>query len=339
MPGRPKQPKPESCPYPPGWEPFLVAIGENLDDDTPRLVFADWLQENGDEARAEFIRIQCDHARGRPADAARADSLLAANRRKWLRGLPKSLADNPKRCTFRRGFPAAITVQGFQFVSNGEAICRLTPIEELTLAAVTPEALKVPAIAGIRKLTLGGVNSAKVEALAGSPALPGLVDLSITWGDASRQSMRKLLANPALTRLRRLSLQSIPVGNAVAAALAAPHTTGLEELRLRHTRLDYAGAVALAHAPASLRVLDLHNNHIEDTGLFRLLASPVLQNLEELGLGSCRLGPASARALANWPGLRTMRRLDLRNNLLGKADVEQIRTSPHATCLEEVLAT
>ena len=39
---------------------FLAAIYAAPDDDTPRLVFADWLQENGDEPRAEFIRIQCE---------------------------------------------------------------------------------------------------------------------------------------------------------------------------------------------------------------------------------------------------------------------------------------
>ena len=58
MPRRPRAPT-TTAPYPPGWEPFLAAISANLDDDTPRLVFADWLQENGDEPRAEFIRIQC----------------------------------------------------------------------------------------------------------------------------------------------------------------------------------------------------------------------------------------------------------------------------------------
>src|SRR6516162_529357 len=41
---------------------FLEAILENPDDDTPRLVYADWLDERGDSAsaaRAEFIRVQC----------------------------------------------------------------------------------------------------------------------------------------------------------------------------------------------------------------------------------------------------------------------------------------
>jgi uncharacterized protein (TIGR02996 family) len=28
----------------------------------PRLVFADWLEEHGDAARAEFIRVQCAYA-------------------------------------------------------------------------------------------------------------------------------------------------------------------------------------------------------------------------------------------------------------------------------------
>jgi uncharacterized protein (TIGR02996 family) len=35
---------------------FLQAIVENPDDDTPRLVYADWLDEHGDPARTEFIR-------------------------------------------------------------------------------------------------------------------------------------------------------------------------------------------------------------------------------------------------------------------------------------------
>jgi uncharacterized protein (TIGR02996 family) len=39
---------------------FLRAIVENPDDLDTRLIFADWLDENGDPARAEFIRAQCE---------------------------------------------------------------------------------------------------------------------------------------------------------------------------------------------------------------------------------------------------------------------------------------
>ncbi len=39
-------------------EQFLDAILADPDDDTPRLIFADWLDESGQPARAEFIRCQ-----------------------------------------------------------------------------------------------------------------------------------------------------------------------------------------------------------------------------------------------------------------------------------------
>ncbi|HVL15136.1 MAG TPA: TIGR02996 domain-containing protein, partial [Gemmata sp.] len=40
-------------------EAFVAAIVASPADDTPRLVFADWLEENGRPARAELIRLQC----------------------------------------------------------------------------------------------------------------------------------------------------------------------------------------------------------------------------------------------------------------------------------------
>ncbi len=41
-------------------KPFLKAICEYPDDDAPRLVYADWLEERGEADRAEFIRVQCE---------------------------------------------------------------------------------------------------------------------------------------------------------------------------------------------------------------------------------------------------------------------------------------
>ncbi len=64
-----------------------------LDDplnDTPRLVYADWCEENGDADRAEFIRTQLDLDSVHPFDNRyhdlqdRADDLLASNRKSWL---------------------------------------------------------------------------------------------------------------------------------------------------------------------------------------------------------------------------------------------------------------
>lgn len=39
---------------------ILQAILEDPANDQPRLVAADWLEENGEDARAEFIRVQCE---------------------------------------------------------------------------------------------------------------------------------------------------------------------------------------------------------------------------------------------------------------------------------------
>ena len=42
---------------------LLTAIADSPDEDTPRLVYADWLDENGDPDKAEFIRVQIELAR------------------------------------------------------------------------------------------------------------------------------------------------------------------------------------------------------------------------------------------------------------------------------------
>lgn len=39
---------------------FLAAVIARPDDDLPRLVMADWLDERGESERAEFIRVQCE---------------------------------------------------------------------------------------------------------------------------------------------------------------------------------------------------------------------------------------------------------------------------------------
>ena len=48
-------------------EAFLLAIFTNPDDDLPRLVFADWLEENGEGEAALRLRRQCEHKHQLPA--------------------------------------------------------------------------------------------------------------------------------------------------------------------------------------------------------------------------------------------------------------------------------
>ena len=44
---------------------FLRAVIESPDDDAPRLIYADWLDDHGDPERADFIRVQALDKDGR----------------------------------------------------------------------------------------------------------------------------------------------------------------------------------------------------------------------------------------------------------------------------------
>ena len=61
---------------------LLAAVCANPDDDTPRLVFADWLEENGEPERAEFIRLQVEQADVSRTSARRVE--LAGKRMREL---------------------------------------------------------------------------------------------------------------------------------------------------------------------------------------------------------------------------------------------------------------
>ncbi len=52
---------------------FLAAIAADPESDTPRLVFADWLEERGESRRAEFIRVQCELALLEPGSEKRRE--------------------------------------------------------------------------------------------------------------------------------------------------------------------------------------------------------------------------------------------------------------------------
>src|SRR5215468_8406464 len=97
---------------PDGYEPFLETILENADDNAPRLVYADWLEEQGDP-RGEFIRLQCELARledddGRAGELRdRETSLLNLHGEKWREEIPEWAR---AKCEFRRGFVEEVTL-------------------------------------------------------------------------------------------------------------------------------------------------------------------------------------------------------------------------------------
>src|SRR5271166_1502115 len=53
-------------------EAFLAAIREFPDDNVPRLIYADWLEERGDP-RAKFLRMECLLKNASPQDGKYAE--------------------------------------------------------------------------------------------------------------------------------------------------------------------------------------------------------------------------------------------------------------------------
>jgi uncharacterized protein (TIGR02996 family) len=81
--------------------PFLQAIIEDPDNDNPRLVYADWLEEHGQPDKAEYLRVQCTLARLPEGDPQRREleererGLLANHLGGWLAGRLRDLQDGP----------------------------------------------------------------------------------------------------------------------------------------------------------------------------------------------------------------------------------------------------
>jgi uncharacterized protein (TIGR02996 family) len=87
------------------FEPLLCAVFKKTEDDTARLVFADYLDEHGQPERAELIRLQCIPSTDAPRTKKRRERV--AREKELIAGvmsrLPAQLPDGTK-IEFRRGF-------------------------------------------------------------------------------------------------------------------------------------------------------------------------------------------------------------------------------------------
>src|SRR5262245_42157480 len=112
---------------------FLEAILDDPDDLGHRLVYADWLDDQGDADRAEFIRLQITREslsafdpRVR-ASLRREAELLRQHEREWAGILPALV----QRARFHRGFVEEVTVSCEQLLDVGHELFRRAPIRRL----------------------------------------------------------------------------------------------------------------------------------------------------------------------------------------------------------------
>ena len=169
--------------------PFLNALLADPDDDTLRLAMADWLDENDQPARAEFVRVQVELARGAPdrdrlrALERRQRDLLVAHDAEWVAPLAAVLGCAPGRWggwVFRRGFVEYFNLPAGVVNKHGAKLAKLTPVRELFLRPCSAGSVvalcRKPWLASVTHLYLEGValTTSACEAMLDSPHLGNL---------------------------------------------------------------------------------------------------------------------------------------------------------------------
>lgn len=310
---------------------LLQRIVDAPDDDAARLVYADWLLEQGDDARGELIQLQVKLA-AEPDDARRRamrvaeNKLLKAHGAAWLEPLyavlPQRSWLDQYRFEWVRGFVEEVALSTACLGAPFAALLARAPlVRALTVRPATydvrasradepdlADALAAPEMARLRALALDlpGIGSAATSAIARSPTLRGLTSLSI-------KSYTPTLPGLGYEAAR------IVMGGAVAMLAHAPHLAGVTHLALDSNRIGLDGVRALANGPWRLQALDLAYNELPSDGLVAALRGPATAGLVSLRLAGNKLDASAAAALAGATWLGHLQSLDLESCALGGA--------------------
>jgi uncharacterized protein (TIGR02996 family) len=327
---------------------LLRAICANPADDLPRLVFADWLEENGQAERAQFIRTEID-LYGRPewdAERARYESAVRLefkwpDRRPWLGECPEGPLSGlawSGEPVVRRGFPWCVRAANLPTLSDfwGHFADRW-PVERIDFE--TADLLRLARSPILRRLTalaFHGAVSARAVPMFANDARAGHLEGLTFWGNSlSAEGVTALLESPLFVNLAVLGVNDHATG--VGLALLE----GVEQyqpgprfrtLELRTARLGDDGfrLLAAARSLSGVTHLNLQGNHVNAARAETLAASPTFANLRILLLPGSQLGNAGAVALAQSPHLSELRVLDLSFCQVGDDGVRAVLDSPLA---------
>jgi uncharacterized protein (TIGR02996 family) len=320
---------------------FREDILAHPEDDTPRLIFADWLDEHGQPERGEYIRVQIELARLDEDDPrwpeleSRAMELIRQHEKKWARRETESLGG----CYFwARGFVEGVEfVKYTDFLAAAPRLFQLCPIRYLTIEAPFFHFKRwsaCPHLANLRGLALRRFARRKWDA----------------------DSLAQAIAPPTLAGLTELDLNGnfylgAPWGQALARA---GHLENLTALRLAGNGIEDEGVRHLLRGKhlGKLTALDLSGNYIGPEGAAALAESPLLAGLTELGLGieedfddANSIGDEGVRALVASPHLTRLRQLDLSSDigmpddpdLVGDQGAEALASWPHLVSVRRLL--
>jgi uncharacterized protein (TIGR02996 family) len=337
---------------------FLDSIKDDPEDDAPRLVLADWLDEHGDEcdvARARSLRLACERRKlaeddRRATITAEINQLRQQHETAWL----GPLADLVR--VSRHNVSAYV---------NGDGMVTLSGRPMGLTSGYCLPLIDTEAYAWVDTIRVDGGGRSAMAKVFASPMFRRTNVLLVTPGyTPMRQAGAAALAAERLASLTRLELVGHFITHAGLSALAeSPAFTNLRHLNLAHNQLVGDSVKALAESPLlrKLRWLDLsQQNHFDDAirhlagaqwlgglrtlllsetwtlddGLVELLSSPKIAQLETLDLGGNRLTDASVEALATCPHLGRLTDLRLggnwsnSGNAIGRRGIEALAASP-----------
>jgi uncharacterized protein (TIGR02996 family) len=307
------------------------AILANPEDDTPRLVYADWLEENGRAEEAEFIRVECRLETIAPDDSAygvlfeRQIELSL-----WLSThAPGPTVRLPAGLQFRggadwwnrtsRGFPRFL-------IYSGHGRPGLKPVRAVG-AALEKAFTKLPA----RWLVVQGLTVAQLAELLKQPAVAQLNGLTIGLDapdEAEAEACRSISECSNLARLHALSLE-FPIGVQGATALSESRSlSGLSWLSLENCEWLNPAAVACLHGANWFRnLLRLSTNGLSSESFEELSRRGPLR-VQTLEMDQAAFEPAAWRTFARSGTFPLLARL-VNNTDMSRGRAEALAATDH----------
>jgi uncharacterized protein (TIGR02996 family) len=329
---------------------FRRSILESPDDDAPRLVYADWLDERGESDRAEFIRLQVRLARTDQADPDHralksvVDQISQAHHVEWVNQLPQF--EDVHWEIFDRGFISTVRFDNPDaYFASAKKVFTAAPIREVRLHQFrwhdATRLAESPHLTRIRTLDLNDGNHVAnqgVEALMRSPQLAGLTKLKLGRNFLGSAGVRAVAESPYVRRLQRLDLQRNDIYDGLKYLAASAALAGLRELDLDRTRTGDDGILALAKSKHLTRLTWLHlgGNAFSDRGIVALAESAAVEHLRTLFLPYNDIRDRGAAALAESPSLARLLNLYLRHNNIRDDGATAIARSPYLGQLQDL---
>lgn len=331
---------------------LLAAIRAFPDENGPRLVLADWYDQQGDP-RATFIRAQIERA----SIESRLDSLTHDDIARFvtLRQIEAQIIEehgeswldewslSADEIIWSRGIPADLVLSWPRFFEVGEAVLDLAPITGIQLSGDADEPEKLlhsPSLVGLSKLDISQSRlrdddlDALIDALSTSPIVEHLTTLNLS-GKALKHTRVKRLAKLDAPRLRHLSLAATKLGTTGALALSRASFLGqLESLDLCGNHLGVAGLAPLLRSEGFQQIgdLQLDGNQLGLDGARDMVRAPQSKRLHSLGLAGNYLGAEGIQTIL--PNMGSIRFLDVSFNELGPDGIASIAESKRLDSLE-----